>query len=55
MITSIVITAFIWVAFATLVNREKAGDYGVNFIPFLQFAIALIATLVVWLVYFIIT
>lgn len=55
MITAIVLTAIIWVAFAALMNREPSGDYGINVIPFFQFGIAFIATLFVWLIYFALT
>jgi hypothetical protein len=55
MITAIVLTAIIWVAFFALMNREPSGDYGVNVIPIFQFGGALVATLIVWLIYFAVT
>ena len=55
MIFSIIITAVIWIAFAFLMDREPSGDYAINIIPLLQAGVALIATLVVWLIYFAVT
>jgi len=52
MLTCTIITGVIWCLFFAFMNRERAGDYGVNVVPFFQFMIAAIVTLLVWLFYF---
>jgi hypothetical protein len=52
---ALILTAVIWIAFAFLMDRSPSRDYAPNFIPAIQGGIALIATLVVWLVFFAIT
>lgn len=52
---TIILTAIIWCAFFALMNREPSRDYAPNIIPILQAGIALIVTLVVWLIYFMVT
>jgi len=52
MIYATICTAIIWCLFFALMNREPSRDYAPNIIPALQAGLAVIATLVVWLVYF---
>ena len=55
MIFAMFLTAAFWVVFAFTMNREPSHDYAPNLIPAIQAGITLIATLIVWLVYFAIT
>ena len=55
MIYAVVLTAIIWVTFFALMNREPSHDYAPNLIPAIQAGLALIVTLLVWLIYFAIT
>lgn len=54
MIVSLVLTAAIWIAWALVLDKEKA-DYGVNVLAMMQTGAAIVATLIVWLLYFAMT
>ncbi|MCA0856170.1 hypothetical protein [Phaeobacter italicus] len=55
MIAAITLTAITWVAFFALKNRDPSHDYAPNIIPAIQAGLALIVTLVIWLIYFALT
>ena len=52
MIFTIICTAVIWCLFFAFMNREPSRDYAPNIIPLLQAGVALIVTLLLWLIYF---
>lgn len=54
MIATVFLTAAIWIAWALVLDKEKA-DYGVNVLAMMQTGAAIIATLAVWLFYFALT
>ena len=55
MITAIILTSLTWIAFFAFKNRDPSVDYAPNIIPAIQAGLALIVTLVIWLIYFALT
>lgn len=52
---ALIATAVIWIVFAFAMDRSPSRDYAPNIIPAIQGGVALIVTLLVWLVYFALT